>query len=377
MRVVIAPDSYKGSLSAVQVTEIMASAIASELPLAQIIKLPMADGGEGTVDALTAALDCDRKSIRVHGPLDEEIDTYFGCDEKTAILEAANIFGLAMVPEENRNPLNTSSRGLGEAIKIALDLGFRKFIIGIGGSSTNDGGMGLLSSLGVTFNDEENNRLNGFGRDLFHVAHADVTKLDPRILDSQITVACDVTNPLLGVEGASYVYGPQKGASPELCASLDGAMAQYAKLVESELGKHKDRSGAGAAGGLGFAFLALGAELISGARVVEELTGLRKWIKDSDWVFTGEGRSDGQTLFGKLPLHVANIADEEGAEAVLISGSLGLGSEQLHSKFTACFSIVDRPAVLKECMERAETLLYQCTSNVIRLIVSASAKQNN
>jgi len=377
MRVVIAPDSYKGSLSAIEVTDIMARAVKDEIPTAQIIKIPMADGGEGTVNALTSALDCELKTIHVHGPLEEKVEAYFGCNRDIAILEAANIFGLSMVPNASRNPLNTSSRGLGEAIKNALDLGYRKFIVGIGGSSTNDGGMGMLSSLGVKFLNSQGKQLDGFGRDLLQVSQADVKGIDQRIFESKFTVACDVSNPLLGDQGASYVYGPQKGASPQLCNTLDAAMAKYAQLIETELGEHKNRAGAGAAGGLGFAFLALGAELISGAKIVEEQTGLREYIRSSDWVFTGEGRSDGQTLFGKLPLHVARIAQDEGAKAVLISGSLGEGSEQLEDEFVACFSIVDRPALLEECIERAETLLYQCTANVIRLIKASASINHN
>jgi glycerate 2-kinase len=371
MRVVIAPDSYKGSLTAVQVAEIMASAVECEIPSAQIIKIPMADGGEGTVDALSTALNGEIKAIRVHGPLDEEIESYFGCSGKTAILEAANIVGLPMVPSDLRNPLNTSSRGLGEAFITVLNHGYRDLIIGIGGSSTNDGGMGFLSALGAKFTDSNGHRLIGFGRDVFDVSHVDFSGLDPRVSECRITVACDVTNPLLGFEGASFVYGPQKGASPELCEKLDDAMARYAGLVEASLGAHRNQPGAGAAGGLGFALLSIGADLVPGARVVEELTGLKDWIRGADWVLTGEGRSDVQTLFGKLPLYVADIAREAGTEAVLISGSLGPGSEQLLPKFSACFSIVDRPASLEECMTGADTLLHQTTRNVMRLIARA------
>jgi glycerate 2-kinase len=236
--------------------------------------------------------------------------------------------------------------------------------------------MGFLSALGAEFFASDGSRLEGFGRDLLQVSRADFSLLDPRIAECRITVICDVTNPLLGSEGASYVYGPQKGASLELCAKIDEAMTRYADLVESAFGLQRNQPGAGAAGGLGFAFLALGADLVPGAKFIEEMTGLKEWIRGADWVLTGEGRSDSQTLYGKLPQHVASIAREAGTEAVLISGSFGPGSERLLSEFTACFSIVDRPAELQECMERAETRLYQCTRNVIRLIVKASGDIN-
>jgi len=380
MNVLIAPDSYKGSLTAIQVADTMARAVLAEIPDAQIRKIPMADGGEGTVDALVAAGNGRSVPIEVTGPLGLRAASYYGVVGSSAILEAANLCGLTMVPPELRNPLKTTSAALGEAIKAALDAGFAKLTIGLGGSATNDGGMGMLMALGAVFMDETGQPLGGFGNDLAKVARADFSGLDPRLATCQITVACDVKNPLLGPEGATFVYGPQKGATPEMCLELDSAMASYADVIEKfgPVSGHSDGEGrvvplreipgAGAAGGLGFALLALGAKLVPGAQVLEEQTNLREAARWADWVLTGEGRSDGQTLYGKLPLHVARVARQEGAEPVLISGSLGTDSDKLMDEFAGCFSIVEQPSDLQFNMDNAESQLYRCTRNVMRII---------
>lgn len=378
MNVLIAPDSFKGSLTAIQAANIMEQAVLAENPDAHIRKIPMADGGEGTVDALVAAGGGQIVPIEVTGPLGFRVDSYYGVVGSTAIVEAANLCGLTMVPQEQRNPLHTTSVALGEAIKAALDEGFTQMTIGLGGSATNDGGMGMLSALGAVFADRSGQRLSGYGRDLSQLAQADFSNMDVRLAQCRITVACDVNNPLLGPEGATFVYGPQKGASPAMCRELDAAMFGYAEAVESGcmLAREPDRDtpplretpGAGAAGGLGFALLALGAKLIPGAQVIEEQTRLRTAVRWADWVLTGEGRSDGQTLYGKLPLHVARLAREEGAEAVLIAGSLGKDSDRLMTEFAGCFSIVEQPSDLQYNMEHAEPQLYRCTRNIVRMI---------
>lgn len=380
MRILIVPDSYKGSLTAVEVADTMASAVLAEMPDAEVRRLPLADGGEGTVDALVTAQSGRIVPIEVTGPLGERSKAYYGVIGSMAVLEAANMCGLTMVPSERRNPLHTTSRAIGEAIVTALDEGFTQFTIGLGGSATNDGGMGMLSALGAKFTDKSGGILRGYGQDLAELADVDLGGLDPRLTQCRITVACDVKNPLVGAEGATFVYGPQKGATPDMCQTLDRAMAGYAGKLEASLGAAegslRETPGAGAAGGLGFALLALGAKLVPGAQVMEELTGLREAARSADWVLTGEGRSDGQTLYGKLPIHVARVAREEGARAVLISGSLGADSELLMPEFAGCFSIVEQPSTLQDCMDNAEPLLYRCTRNVTRLIAQASTSGN-
>ncbi|WP_337103790.1 glycerate kinase family protein [Paenibacillus sp. YIM B09110] len=372
MKWLMAPDSYKGSLSAVQVAEVMVQAVRDELPGAEAIGLPLADGGEGTVDALVTAGGGEKRFVEVTGPLGLPVRSYYGTIGRTAVLEAANLFGLPMVPEADRDPLCTTSAGLGDAIRAALDADFAEFIIGLGGSSTNDGGIGMLRALGVIFLDHSGNPLHGYGADLAEIASVDFTGLDPRLAAARITVACDVINPLLGEAGATFVYGPQKGASPELCRRLDEAMAAYADKVEEGRASMRNEPGAGAAGGLGFALLTLGAKLMPGAEVLEAYVGLREKIRDADWVITGEGRSDGQTLYGKLPLHIAQLARESGTKAILLSGSLGPDSERLAPYFAGCFSIAEGPATLAECMENAEAALYRSTRHLARLIATAS-----
>ncbi|MGG1519512.1 glycerate kinase [Paenibacillus oryzisoli] len=379
MKFVVAPDSYKGSLTAAQVGEVIERAIREELPEAEVVVVPMADGGEGTVEAVVAVCRGELVPVTVTGPLGEPVDACYGVidqqGERTAVLEAANLFGLPMVPADRRNPLHTTSAGLGEAMLHALDGGIRRMVIGLGGSATNDGGLGLLRALGAQFTGPQGEPVGGFGRDLAQVAAANFSGLDPRLAACAITVASDVTNPLCGAEGASSVYGPQKGATPEQVALLDGALARYAAFVEVALGTaaaHRDAPGAGAAGGLGFALLALGASVRSGAEVVAELTGLQAHIRQADWVLTGEGRTDGQTLFGKLPFRVASWAKEAGAKAVLLSGSLGDDSGRLYEVFDAIFAIVQRPATLEACIAEAEPNLYSCARSVARLIRAAS-----
>lgn len=386
MRILIAPDSYKGSLTAAEAADTMADAVLAELPDAEVRRIPLADGGEGTVDALVAACGGRIVPIEVTGPLGERVNAYYGViGETTAVVEAAGTCGLTMVPPERRNPLLTTSRGLGEAIRAALDQGRSRIIVGLGGSAVNDGGIGMLAALGAVFRDRSGQALPGYGRDLPLLDRIDLSGLDARLEHCRLTVACDVRNPLVGEEGATHVYGPQKGASPEMCGMLDEAMAAYAARLEACLADLRtgadagrtplrDTPGAGAAGGLGFALLALGASLVPGAQLIEEQTGLKEAMRAADWVLTGEGRSDGQTLYGKLPLHVARLAREENTQAVLISGSLGPGSERLLNEFAGCFSIVEQPGTLQECMAQAAPLLYRCTRSVARIIGRAAGR---
>lgn len=381
MRFVVAPDSYKGCLTSYEAGQIMARALLEEIPDAEVRVIPMADGGEGTIDALVNASGGRIVETQVTGPLGEQIESRYGIVEEAdgpiAILETATMCGLPMVPEKLRNPMLTTTRGLGETMRKALDEGKRKFVIGLGGSATNDGGLGMLSALGARFTLADGSAAEGFGRELGLLRQADLGGLDSRLGECRITVACDVTNPLLGEQGASHVFGPQKGATTEQVLQLDEAMRHYADLVESQLARQiLDLPGTGAAGGLGFALIALGAKLIPGAQIVEEITGLDGHIAEADWVLTGEGRSDKQTLYGKLPYHVAQVSKRAGKPALLISGSLGEGSELLQPHFAGCFSIVRGPSTLQANLDNAEFNLYECTRSVARLLIHASVTSN-
>ncbi|MDD9267180.1 glycerate kinase [Paenibacillus sp. GCM10023248] len=371
MNVIIAPDSFKGSLSSLEAGTIMKKAILREIPHAAVTVIPIADGGEGTVDTLVAATGGNLFPLTATGPLGERAEVRFGLlPEGTAVLEAASICGLVMVPPAQRNPMHTTSRGIGEVLLAAMDQGHRRFILGLGGSATNDGGLGMLQALGGLFLDANGNPADGFGASLSDIRTVDLAGLDVRLKDCDIQVACDVTSPLCGDSGATYVFGPQKGGTPEHLQVLEAAMQAYAAMVEEQLEQPglSLQPGAGAAGGLGFAMLALGAKLKPGAKVLAEAVKLPERIAGADWVITGEGRSDDQTLYGKLPIHVAELAQAAGVPALLISGSLGAGSEQLLNHFRATFSIVPGPVTLEACMENAETYLYERVRNIARLL---------
>ncbi|MCC3375183.1 glycerate kinase [Cohnella sp. REN36] len=379
MKIVLAPDSYKGTLSAAQVCAVMARAVREELPEAETDAVPMADGGEGTLDAIVNAANGERIGIAAAGPFGRpfaaEIGIFRRGGERWAVVEAAGLFGLPLLRLEERNPLHTTSRGLGDAIRAALDLGIRHLVVGLGGSSTNDGGMGMLAALGAKFADGRGAELTGFGRDLAEMAVADLAGLDPRLAECTLLVASDVANPLLGPEGATRVYGPQKGADPATVERLERAMANYAELLAQASGKrHADAPGAGAAGGLGAALLTVGARIERGAEVVGLLCGLEERVRRADVVWTGEGSSDGQTLYGKLPLHVAGVAREAGKPAYLISGSLGDRWIELLPHFAGCLSTVTRPAALEDCLRDAEANLYATSRNLARMLASVRGR---
>lgn len=368
MNIVIAPDSFKGSLTSIQVTDIIEKAILDFNPNYSVIKKPMADGGEGTIDALLSATAGERIALQCHGPLGEKIETYYAMVDQTAIIECANIAGLVQVPTAKRNPDHTTTYGIGEAILDALDRGCQSFIIGLGGSATNDGGLGMLLALGMEAFNQQGEKVGIFGKDVHTIANVDFSKLDPRLKDVQIKVASDVDNPLCGEEGASVVYGPQKGATKEQIKAYDQALATFASYVEHELaGSFQKTPGAGAAGGLGFALLAVGAKLVSGAELIAREMNMEQAIQQADLVITGEGQSDEQTLYGKAPGFIAKIAKKYDVPTILISGSVKQ-SEKLRSHFAGCFAIPNQPLTLKECMEQADELLYQQAKQLIQLI---------
>lgn len=370
---VIAPDSFKESLSAKEACLALAKGVRKIFPDANILNVPMADGGEGTVEAFLTALNGKKVEVTVTGSLGTKVTTYFGYmeDTKTAVIEMAKANGIGLLKPENRNPLLTSTYGTGEMIIAALDLGAEKIIIGLGGSATNDGGAGMAQALGVKFLDEKGKELPLGGGSLEKLAQIDSTQLDSRLLNTQIILASDVTNPLVGLKGASYVFGPQKGATPEMVARLDRNLAHYAKIIKRDLGKEvADIKGGGAAGGLGAGLLAFTqATLKSGVDMVMETTNLAKKIEAADYVFTGEGGLDFQTKFGKTPYGVAQIAKQFQKPVIAFTGYVGKDVDSLYEEgITAIFGILDKAQSLEEALENGAENLSRTSENVCRLL---------
>lgn len=374
MKFVIAPDSFKGSLSAVAVADAIENGIYAADPDAVIKKIPVADGGEGTVEAIIAASGGRIYEQNVIGPLGDDVKAFFGVlsDGITAIIEMAAASGLPLVPDDKRNPMHTTTYGTGQLIKAAMDKGCRRIIIGIGGSATNDGGVGMAQALGVKFYDDNGCVIDEFGgKILSSIAHIDVSQLDPRVKDVEITVACDVTNPLCGPAGAAAVYGPQKGATPEMVEELDKGLANLAEVMKKDIGKDvKDVPGAGAAGGLGAGLMAfLGASLKPGMDIIIEITHMDEYVKNCDIVITGEGRTDEQTVYGKVPVGVAKVANRYGKPVICLSGSLGDGAEKVYEcGITAVFSIIDKPMDLEMAMASTKQLLERSAKAITRLL---------
>jgi glycerate kinase len=373
MRIIVAPDSYKGSLSAVEVAEAMGRGIASVFPHAEVVSLPIADGGEGTVEALVAATRGAFVTRVVTGPLGEPVEARWGIlgDGATAVIEMAAASGLPLVPPGRRNPLITSSRGTGELIRAALDAGLRRMIIGIGGSATNDGGAGMARALGARFLDGDGTELPEGGAALALLERVELGGLDPRLAEATILVACDVTNPLCGENGASAIYGPQKGATAEMARELDRALLHYSRVVEQAVGRMvADLPGSGAAGGLGAGLRYFtNATLLPGVEIVLDAVGFAGALKTADLVITGEGCSDGQTAHGKAPVGVARLARQHGVPVICLSGGLGAGSEQLlEHGIDALLGIVSSPMALEECMARAAELVEAATGRICRLL---------
>ncbi|MGD8191253.1 glycerate kinase [Brevibacillus ginsengisoli] len=380
MKILVAPDSYKGSLTSIEVGRLVKEAFRLEFPEATIVVIPMADGGEGTLDALIDATNGKRVDLKVTGPLRELVHTHYGIlgDGQTAVIEVASIAGLPMVPHSERNPLVTTTRGVGEAILHAMDLGYRQFVIGLGGSATNDAGLGMLQVLGADFRDDQGHEVESVGGSLAKVKTVDLSRLDERLHTCAFRVATDVKNPLCGKLGASHVFAPQKGASPDQVEQMDSAMSHFAHLIESHAGKSlQNQPGAGAAGGLGFAFILLGGKLIPGAQLVAEAAGLEAHVQQCDWVITGEGQSDYQTVFGKVPYYIGQLAKQANKRAILLSGSLGEGASQLHELFVSLHSIAPGPISLEDSMKHGATYITQAARNIARLIKAASRRNDH
>ncbi len=373
MRIIVAPDSFKGSLSALGVSEAMERGIHAVFPDAEVLKVPIADGGEGTVEALVAATGGRFLHTDVRGPLGDPVRAHWGIsgDGTTAFLEMASASGLPLIPKERRDPRVTSTFGTGELMKAALDTGLRKLVIGIGGSATNDGGTGMARALGVRFLDAEGRGLPEGGAALARLARVDLSGLDPRLAESALLVACDVDNPLCGPRGASAVYGPQKGATPDMVTELDAALAVFAGIAAQATGRDIALSpGAGAAGGLGAGLLFFTpASLRPGVSIVLETTGFGALVQGADLVLTGEGRTDFQTAMGKAPVGVAAVARRHGVPVICLSGGLGDGAEDvLAHGIDALASAVPQPMTLEACMGQGAALVEAAATRICRLL---------
>ncbi|SUV07683.1 glycerate kinase family protein [Priestia megaterium] len=373
MKIVIAPDSFKESLTALHVCEAVEKGIRTHFPDAEISKVPMADGGEGTVQSLVDATGGQIIQAKVTGPLDKEVEAFYGIlgDGKTAVIEMAAASGLHHVPMDERNPLITTTRGTGELILKALDHKVKHIIIGIGGSATNDGGAGMAKALGAKLLDANGAEIKEGGGSLNQLAAIDLTNLDSRLAEVKVEVACDVDNPLTGETGASAVFGPQKGATPDMVKQLDRNLAHYAAVIEKEMDIHiQNVPGAGAAGGLGGGLLAfLSAELKPGVDIVIKATQLESYIKNADLVITGEGRIDGQTIYGKTPIGVAKTAKKHSVPVIAIAGSIGTGSEAVYEHgISALFSVVPGAVDLSEALEKASENIERTAKNVASVI---------
>ena len=323
MKIVVAPDSFKGSLTAVEVADAIGQGVREIFPEAKIIKIPMADGGDGTVQCLVTATGGEILREKVTGPLGDEVLASYGIlgGKKTAVIEMAEASGLTLVPENKRNPLITTTYGTGQLIKAALDQGCKKMIIGIGGSATNDGGAGMVQALGVRLLDREGKEIGFGGGELKKISRIDISNLDNRLSETEVLIASDVSNPLCGPRGAARIYGPQKGATPEIIEELDKSLAHFAETIKRDLNKDvKDMPGAGAAGGLGAGLMAfLDAELKPGIEIMIEIVKLEQAIKDTDLVITGEGKIDSQTIYGKAPIGVAKIAKKYNVPVIAVA----------------------------------------------------------
>ena len=372
MKIVIAPDSFKESLTALEVAEAIEAGLKKVLPDAEYVKVPMADGGEGTVQSLVDATEGRLISAEVCAPLGNKVKAEFGLsgDGRTAIIEMAAASGLHLVPPEARNPLRTTSYGTGELILAALDEGVEKIIVGIGGSATNDGGAGMLQALGALLLDAQHQPIGAGGGCLQDLAAIDLSGLDKRLAGVEIVVACDVDNPLCGEKGASAVFGPQKGATPEMVQALDSGLLHFAASAARELGLDiQSPAGAGAAGGMGGGVLLLpDARLQAGVQIVMEAVKLAEKVQDADLVITGEGRMDAQSVHGKTPIGVAHTAKAFGKPVIAIVGCLREDYEVVYAQgIDAVFPIIRQLGSLEEILQHGRDNLVSAAQNVARI----------
>lgn len=377
MKIIVAIDSFKGSLSSSEAGEAVAEGIRDVLPAADVMSLPLADGGEGTVEALVTATGGRLRSVQVTGPLGQSVIATYGVlgDGSTAVIEVAAACGLPLVPLEQRNPLLATSRGVGELIIDALKLGCRDFVIGLGGSATNDAGLGMLEALGCRFLNENGVDAARGGQALTSIQAIDRSGMLAELRGCRFRIACDVDNPLYGSEGAAYVFGPQKGADPKMVQQLDAGLRHFAHIAGQELGTDiSNFPGAGAAGGLGAAFVGfLSGELKSGVELVMESLELEKQLNGAQFVITGEGSLDGQTSRGKAPLGIAKLAARRQIPVIALAGCVDEESPQLNDLgVTAYFPIIGRPMTLEEAMEPEQARKHlRATSRQLMLLIKA------
>ncbi len=373
MKILIAPDSFKDSLKAKDVAAYLKKGFQKVYKEAEFELIPMADGGEGTVEAILTSVKGRMIKTSAHDPLMRHIDSFFGItdDGDTAIIEMAAASGLALLTMAERNPWKTTSYGTGELIKAALDNQCATIILGIGGSATNDAGVGMAMALGAKFFDENNQPLSWGGSEVGKIRKIDLSTMDPRIFSTKIKVACDVTNPLTGTNGASAIYAPQKGADSEMVKKLDANLSAFAQVIKQQLGKDIETiPGAGAAGGLGAGLMAfLEARLVRGFDLIAEITDLEQKISNADLVITGEGKVDHQTKFGKTAFGVAQLAKRYKKPVILVAGSISEGADSLYKEgIDAMFSIIDKPMSLSEALEATPHLLESTGETIARLL---------
>ncbi|WP_346939570.1 glycerate kinase [uncultured Clostridium sp.] len=371
MKIVISIDSLKGSLTSIEAANAIKAGILNVDNNSDIKIMPLADGGEGTVDALVEGMNGEGEIISVTGPVEEKVDAKYGIlkDTNTAILEMAQASGFALVPSELRNPLKTTTYGVGEIIKDAIEKGCRNFIVGIGGSATNDAGVGMLQALGYEFYDENNELVGTGGQVLNNIKTIKIDNKLKELDDCTFKIACDVTNPLYGKNGAAYVYGPQKGATPEMVKELDRGLRNFAQVVKKDLGKDiAEVEGVGAAGGLGFAFLGfLNSKLESGIKIILEEIKLEEVIKEADLVITGEGRLDNQTAMGKAPIGVAKLAKKYNVKVIAVAGCTTEDAVKCNEEgIDAYFSIINTAMTIEEAINK-ETAIKNMTSTVTQI----------
>lgn len=370
---VVAPDSFKESMTAKEVCDAMEKGIKKADSAAEVIKVPMADGGEGTVDSLVDATNGQRVIVEVTGPLGNKISAYYGIlgNGTTAVIEMAKASGLEIVQKKKRNPMITTTFGTGELIRDALDHNVKEIIIGLGGSSTNDGGSGMAQALGAKLLDQNNYQISFGGGNLDKLDKIDISNLDSRLQDVRIILASDVTNPLIGEDGASRVFGPQKGATPEMVEKLENNLQHYAKIIKRDLNKDvASVSGAGAAGGLGAGLMAFTTcKMRQGVDIAIEVTKLEEKVKSADYIFTGEGGTDFQTKFGKTPYGVAKLGKKYHKPVISLAGYLGEGIDSLYSEgFTAIFGIIPGVCDLSTALKNGPSNVARTTENIVRLL---------
>jgi glycerate kinase len=373
LKVVAAPQTFKGSISALNAAEAISIGVKNIYPSAEVFLCPVADGGDGTLETLVEVSNGNIVECVVEGPTGTPVEAQWGAmgDEQTAVIEMARTSGLALLDLNERDPLNASTYGLGEAILSALDQNYRKFIIGIGGSATNDGGAGMAQAVGISLKDEFGKEIPRGGAALSKLHSIDTAGIDPRIKQSEFMVACDVNNPLTGPEGASAVYGPQKGATPEMITQLDEALKNFAETILRDLGEEVEHiSGAGAAGGLGAGMMAfMGGTLKPGVDIVLDTVGLADKLKGTDIVITGEGGIDFQTVYDKAPIGVAKLAKTLGIPTIALAGLVGKDFQVVHREgIESVFSIVNGPMTLENASSNAHRLIVESTEQVMRLL---------